>query len=119
MKDYNGKAGEDRAAEYLIKNGYTIIERNLRIGGSEIDIIATKEDFLVFVEVKSRLSIDFGYPEEFVDERKIKKIVDGAKLFSVRKKYREMLIRFDVIAVNRGLGEVSIEHYENAFEYDG
>jgi putative endonuclease len=119
LKDYNGKVGEDRAAEYLIRNDYSIVEKNLRIGGSEIDIIATKEDFLVFVEVKSRLSSDFGYPEEFVDEKKKKKIIDGAKLFSVRKKYREMLIRFDVIAVNWGLGNITIEHYENAFEYDG
>lgn len=119
MSTNSGKEGEGRAAEYLIKKGYTILERNCRIGGSELDIIALKDGFIVFVEVKSRDSESHGYPEEFVDEKKIKKIVDGAKMFSVRKKYRNMLIRFDVISVLWKAEGFSIEHYENAFEYDG
>ena len=117
-KGWLGSRGEREAANYLKKKGFLIVEKNLRIGGSELDLIAIDGEFLVFIEVKSRSSENYGYPEEFVDFRKIKKIVAGAKLFSARKKFRDMHIRFDVISVIFECGKFKIDHIENAFEDD-
>ncbi len=118
MKENSGKAGEDAAAEFLVKNGYRIIERNLRIGGSEIDIIARKDRYLIFIEVKSRFSDFFGDPTEFVNDKKIKKIVDGAKMYSSKKKFRDLFIRFDIAAVKWVGKRPLVDYYENAFEFD-
>lgn len=115
-KNSLGGKGEKEASKYLKKKGYDIVENNCRIGGSEIDIVAVKDDFLVFIEVKSRSSIEYGLPEEFVDKRKRSKIISGARLFSVRKKYRDMFIRFDIISVVFSGGKYNIDHLENAFE---
>ena len=115
-KNSLGVKGELEARKYLKKRGYRIVENNCRIGGSEIDIIVTKGDFLIFVEVKSRSSTETGLPEEFVDERKILKIISGAKLYSARKKYREMFIRFDIISIVFSEKKFVVDHIENAFE---
>ena len=115
-KNILGSKGEKEARKYLKNNGYIIEENNCRIGGSEIDIIAVKDDFLVFFEVKSRSSIERGLPEEFVNERKRSKIISGARIFSARKKYRDMFIRFDIISVVFSDGKYNVEHLENAFE---
>ncbi len=115
-KNSLGGEGEKEARKYLKNNGYRIEENNCRIGGSEIDIIAVKDDFLVFIEVKSRSSIERGLPEEFVDKRKISKIISGARLFSARKKYKDMFIRFDIISVVFSAGRYYVNHLENAFE---
>ena len=74
MAEHNeiGKQGEEVAVNYLLKNGYEIIERNYQARKAEIDIIARKGDWLIVVEVKTRSSIDFGNPEDFVDKKKIK-----------------------------------------------
>ncbi len=117
-KGWLGAGGEREAAQYLEKKGFRIVEKNLRIGGSEIDLIAIDGKFLVFIEVKSRSSAEYGYPEEFVDSRKIKKIIAGAKLFSVRKKYRDFFIRFDIVSVIHEGNGFQIDHLENAFEVD-
>ncbi|MEN8222674.1 MAG: YraN family protein [Acidobacteriota bacterium] len=111
-----GGRGEKEARKYLKKKGYIVVENNCRIGGSEIDIIAVKDDFLVFIEVKSRQSVESGSPEEFVDKRKMRKIIAGARMFSARKKYREMFIRFDIISVVFSDGKYIVDHLENAFE---
>ena len=70
----------------------------------------------MFIEVKSRQSVDTGLPEEYVDRRKMLKIIQGARLFSSRKKYREKLIRFDIISIVLDQGEYRVDHLENAFE---
>ena len=69
-----GRAGEMIALKYLIDNKANILETNYRINSGEIDIIAEINDELVFIEVKSRTNIKFGYPSEAVDCRKIRKI---------------------------------------------
>ena len=115
-KNSLGGKGEKEARKYLKKKGYDIVEHNFRIGGSEIDVIAVKNDFLVFIEVKSRSSIERGLPEEFVDEKKRSKIISGARLFSIRKKYRDMFVRFDIISIVFSEGKYIIDHLENAFE---
>lgn len=77
-----GKEGENLAADFLVKKGFEIIERNYRSKRSEIDLIVKKNGWLVFVEVKMRSSNAFGFPEEFVDYKKVKNIVQGAEQYT-------------------------------------
>lgn len=111
-----GQSGEQAAAEFLEQKGYAIVARNCRLAGTEIDIIAEKDRLLCFVEVKTRKSDDHGFPEEFVDPRKIKKLIRGAKLFSARKKFRDCRIRFDIVGLVGSAGRFAITHLEDAFE---
>lgn len=70
-----GDLGESFAAEFLEKSGYCIVARNYRIkSGEEIDIIAVKNGIWRLIEVKSRTSLDFGYPSESVDKNKIRRM---------------------------------------------
>jgi putative endonuclease len=72
MADHNdlGKLGEELAVEFLEKNGYSILETNWTFQKAEVDIIAKKENILAVVEVKTRSSIDFGLPQDFVKPKK-------------------------------------------------
>ena len=97
-----GRAGEMIALKYLIDNKANILETNYRINSGEIDIIAEINDELVFIEVKSRTNIKFGYPAEAVDCRKIRKIFKD-----------NVPIRFDVIEIY--LKDKKINHIVNAF----
>ena len=65
-----GKKGEQLAVDYLIKKGYDIVERNYRFDKAEVDIIASLKDTLAIVEVKTRSTIDFGNPQDFVNRNK-------------------------------------------------
>ncbi|MCK4761614.1 MAG: YraN family protein [Candidatus Aminicenantes bacterium] len=112
----SGSQGEEAAARYLERKGYKIIEQNYRACGSEIDLIAQYGDTLCFIEVKTRKTDDFGLPAEFVDFRKRKKIIRGARVFTGRKKYAEMYVRFDIVAVIYEGRAPVINHIENAFE---
>ncbi|MFT3799305.1 YraN family protein [Microbacterium sp.] len=69
-KDIRGRAGEERAARYLTRQGYTLLERNWRCRTGEVDIVAVRAGMIVFVEVKTRRSELFGHPFEAVDRRK-------------------------------------------------
>jgi len=93
-----GTNGENVAADYLLQNGYTIIERNWRFKHWEIDIIASKENKLHFVEVKTRTSKKFGNPEEGVNEKKMSSLKKGAEEYLFQNQ-QWSLIQFDVIAV--------------------
>jgi putative endonuclease len=73
-KDDLGRAGEERAAQYLIGAGYDIIERNWRCPQGELDIVALGGTVLVFVEVKTRRSLAYGHPFEAVDVRKRRRL---------------------------------------------
>ena len=73
-----GKAGEDAAVEYLTRKGYIIRDRNWRKNRLELDIVATKDDIIAFVEVKTRRNTDFREPHEAVDWKKIRHIVVAA-----------------------------------------
>lgn len=84
MKNLNyqtGKAGENLAKEYLIKEGYQILKTNFRTRAGEIDIIAFKNNTLVFVEVKLKIGEETGSPEEMINQRKILKIQQMAEFF--------------------------------------
>lgn len=109
-----GNKGEDVAVNYLFANGYDVLNRNFRIGRSEIDIIAQKENTLVFIEVKTRKSTDYGYPEEFVTEAQQERIWQAAEIF-VENNNWEGQIRFDIIAIIWNGSELTLDHFENAF----
>ncbi len=107
-----GNKGESLAADFLEDKGFEIVERNYRHGKAEIDLIAQRADWILFIEVKTRTSFGFGEPEDFVDDRKISNIYDAAEewIFSMNWKGN---IRFDIISVK--LGAIpEIEHFEDA-----
>ena len=112
-----GKLGEDAAAKFLEAQGYKIVARNFRIRSAEIDIIAQKDDVIVFVEVKARSDIRHGLPSEAVNLRKQKKIIEAAEVFLQDENFSECACRFDVVEVYlRGELVEEINHIENAFE---
>jgi putative endonuclease len=108
-----GNLGEKIATNYLKSKGAYILENNYRLKFGEIDIIAKLDGELVFVEVKSRSSINFGYPSEAVNYKKKMKIINVAKYYILKNKLEEAPVRFDVIEVY--LKNNRINHIENAF----
>ena len=106
-----GRKGENQAEKYLKGLGYNIVERNWRWGKAEIDIIAQIDGFIVFVEVKTRSSEDFGSPYEFVSNKQQRMIIHAAHEYIISKDI-DLEARFDIIAlVKNG----KIEHIEEAF----
>ena len=108
--------GENKAVQYLISKGYKIISRNFRSKHGELDIIAEKDDSYHFVEVKTRSSHVFSYPEDSVTKKKQAFIYAAAEAFLDTQSKNVMTWQFDVIAIERNkLGEAQIEVFENAF----
>ncbi|MFQ5601941.1 MAG: YraN family protein [bacterium] len=110
-----GERGEQLAAEYLQKKRYRIRERNFRWARGEIDIVAQKDELLVFVEVKTARSDAFGEPETWVDERKQRQIARVAERYLQEQAISDMDCRFDVVAVKAQGNQWTIRHIENAF----
>jgi putative endonuclease len=110
-----GALGEKLAADFLKKRGYRIVERNFRCRQGEIDIIARHGECLVFVEVRTKQSSDFGTPEESVTARKREKLASVAEAY-IRSHDSPSSWRIDVVAVELSPhGRVSrLEHIENA-----
>ena len=112
-----GFTGEELAVKYLRRRGYKILERNYRCPLGEIDAVALKDGFLVFVEIKTRRTSLFGPPQEAVNTKKRKKLKDLALYYLSQKGLGERLpLRFDVVAVDLSKGEPSVELFPNAFE---
>jgi putative endonuclease len=109
-----GIYGEDLAAKYLKKVGYKIIERNFRIRGGEIDIIATDNDTLVYIEVKTRTSNNFGIGEESVNFYKLKFLERAAKFYRLQRKNLPQQERIDVIAIDLSEPHPQINLIKNA-----
>lgn len=118
MAEHNelGKLGEDLAVDYLKKNGYTILNTNWTFQKAEIDIIAQKDNILAIVEVKTRSSIDFGSPQDFVKPAKIQLLVKAVNEYVISNDL-DLEIRFDIIAINKEGKGFHIEHLEDAFYY--
>jgi putative endonuclease len=116
MAEHNelGKLGEELAVEFLQKNGYEILETNYVFQKAEIDIIAKKQNVLAVVEVKTRSSIDFGLPQDFVKPKKIQLLVKAINEYVVSNDL-DVEVRFDIIAVHKENGKFNIEHLEDAF----
>lgn len=115
MRKQLGKQGEDIAARYLLEQGYKILVRNYRTRYGELDLICTKNDIIVFVEVKTRNSNSFGSPEESITRSKIEHIrkVALSYLAEQRVSFREM--RFDVIGIVMEQNQPRINHIIAAF----
>lgn len=109
-----GKKGEELAVEFLQKNGYTILERNWRFKKAEVDIIAQKNDVLAVVEVKTRSNNYFGDPQDFVNPKKIKLLVEAIHEY-VTSRNLDVEVRFDIIAILKNQYRFDIEHLEDAF----
>lgn len=108
-----GKKGEMIAGLFLEKAGYQILQTNYRAGRGEIDLIVHKNGLLVFVEVKSRTSSRFGFPEEAVNTRKAEKLIETAEMYLEEVKWQGP-IRFDIIAIETS-GKCEVTHFEDAF----
>ncbi len=109
-----GKRGEIIAKEYLISKGYNILDLNYRTKIGEIDIIALDKNILVFVEVKTRTSLNFGYAYEAVNRKKQEKIIYCSQLYQNQKKLLCYQIRYDIIEVYLTTN-IKINHIENCF----
>lgn len=110
-----GNQGEDKACLFLKEKGFTILYRNWRTKRGEIDIIAEKNDAIVFVEVKTLPSGSLETLSRELDKRKQKRIAETAKRFlTINRKYNERVIRFDVIVIDMP-GFPNVYHIENAF----
>lgn len=113
-KREKGKKNEDLAVEFLKSKGYNILQRNFYTRSGEIDIVALKDDTVVFVEVRSFSKSYFGLPQESINKTKIKKIVKAAQQFLYKYNLTGKNVRFDVVAIFQD----SITHIENAFTLD-
>ena len=112
-----GTFGERKAADYLRRKGYRIVDSNYSCRFGEIDIVASRDGYIVFVEVKLRKNADFAEAREFVNYSKQQRIIKTAQLWLTVNKC-QLQPRFDVIEVyapGGTAGSVRIFHLENAF----
>lgn len=105
-----GKKGEKKARSYLKRAGWKILENNYKTPFGEIDIIANKGETIAFIEVKTRLSDNYGLPSEAVSNERKLRYIRGANYFFTNK-IIDCTVRFDIIEVFRG----ELNHIENAF----
>ncbi|MFH2136629.1 MAG: YraN family protein, partial [Patescibacteria group bacterium] len=94
-----GQLGEKLACGFLREKGYQILSQNYRTRGGEIDIVAKEGDIIVFVEVKTRVSREFGYPEEAIDQRKQHKLAMTAECYLTEHRLHEADYRIDAIGI--------------------
>ena len=110
----HGKRGEDIAVKYLETHGYRVLDRNFTTEIGEVDIFATDERTLIAVEVKSRLSLEYGTPAEAVGHEKVKKISQVTSQYIKKFRLFDVPVRFDVVEVY--LEDNTVNHIKNAFD---
>lgn len=111
-----GERGENAAVRYLERFGYEIIDRNWSCPAGEVDIVAWDLNTLVFVEVKTRTSIEAGFPSEAVDAEKRSRYEKIAAWYLSDSEFVDVSVRFDVIAMLVvGEDRAFVKHYCNAF----
>lgn len=93
-----GNFGENLACNFLIEKGFMILAQNWRYKHLEIDIIASKDQQLHIVEVKTRSNIEFGYPEQFIGKQKFQFLKNAAAIYQYQNPQWKN-IQFDVIAI--------------------
>ena len=116
MAEHNilGEKGEELAVNYLVEKGYVIIATNWRMHKYELDIVAQQNNELVIVEVKTRSTIDFGNPQDFVKPKQIQRLVKAVDEY-VNANRLDVEVRFDIVAIVKQGKSFNIEHLENAF----
>jgi putative endonuclease len=108
-----GRAGEDVAAAFLEAEGWSLVARNLRWKGGEIDIVAARDGVIAFTEVKSWESLGPEELERAIGYDKRRRIIETTKIFLSRhREYKDWSVRFDVILVR---GATVVERYPSAF----
>ena len=110
-----GRLAEDLARQAMIGAGLTVVGRNLRLGGGELDLVAWEGPTLVFVEVKGRGAGAAARPEEAVDWRKRQRLVAAAQAYLTRLEGPEPPCRFDVVTVDFDPGTARVRHLRDAF----
>ncbi|HEU5181276.1 MAG TPA: YraN family protein [Candidatus Polarisedimenticolia bacterium] len=114
-----GDRGEQTAADFLARSGMRIVERKFRCKGGEVDLIAKDGDDLVFVEVKTRSSLEFGEGSEAVTAAKRRRILRAAALYLSARDSWSHPCRFDVVSVRFSpTGATLLEHLKDAFAAD-
>ena len=109
-----GSSGEDIAVKYLQTHGYRVLDRNFTTSVGEVDIFVTDESTLIAVEVKSRLSLEYGTPAEAVNHEKIKKISQVTSQYIKKFRLFGTPVRFDVAEVY--IADKTVNHIKNAFD---
>ena len=110
-----GKEGELIAQQFLQKKGFKILECNWQQIRYEVDIIAYDKKFLVFIEVKTRSSMRYGFPDESVNFKKEKMLIEAAEIYLEKKDlYNE--VRFDIVSVIKNEKEERVYHIVDAFQ---
>lgn len=110
-----GSEGESIVHDYLIGQGYRVVDMNYRRGPGEIDVIARQGERVVFVEVKRRTSMRYGRPAEAVTPAKRRRIVKTALLYLQEKHLMDCPVRFDIVELTPG----RLNHIESAFDATG
>lgn len=113
-KQQLGKEGEEIATAHLISKGYKILARNYRSGRAEIDIIASIEDWIVIVEVKTRETDKYGNPEESIGTGKVNMLAQGAEDFLLDRDLHNN-VRYDVISIIKNQYKTEVHHLADAF----
>lgn len=113
----DGALAESMAADYLQRRGLTVLERNFRVRGGEIDLVCQEGESLVFVEVRLRRNVRFGGGFESIDKRKQARIILAAKHYLGRNVANNMACRFDCISLDR-LDLAALNWVRNAFTLD-
>lgn len=108
-----GKLGENKALLYLKNKGYSIVEKNFKSKFGEIDIIASKDHCLYFIEVKTRTNIRKGMPYEAVNFFKLKHIEMAAKYYLLKNSYKDYKLKIAVISILLINEEVKIQFWED------
>ena len=112
-KTETGRVGEELAAAYLIREGFTILERNRHCGHKEIDLICRDGEYIVFVEVKARSTTQYGEPSEFITPLKQYRVRTAAQMYLQKRGLTDAFCRFDAVEVF--LQDGSIRHIRDAF----
>jgi len=110
-----GKIGESIAERFLINKGYQIIKKNWRFNQGEIDLIVSQGEELRFIEVKTRSSIKFGYPEEAVDEEKAEHFYLAVESFLEQENKTGIDYHVDIISIVLNNQEFDIQWLKDAF----
>jgi len=117
-----GRAAEAAAARHLVREGWTLLGRNVRVGRGELDLIARRGGVLAFVEVKARRTAEYGAPEDAVDGRKRRRVARLAELWLAPRPWAlngVSDVRFDIVAVDATSCPPAVRHLEGAFTLDG
>jgi len=110
-----GEHGQAEAEKYLRAKGLILLEKNYRLRGAEIDLIMRDGEYIAFMEVKYRKSLNYGWPAESINKRKQNKIKFAALHYIAAKQLSNQDFRFDAVELIETSAGLFIKHTENAF----